>query len=409
MLWLENIRIALTAIWAHKMRSSLTVLGIVIGVAVVIAVQGIIQGLTGIVITQIQGLGSNTLHVEEYRPPGKDGEKLGRIELTTDDAEALKRLCPEVSEVTYWVFTFSPVKKGEEHVSAAVLGTTASFQDVRNFYVDQGRFFSSVDDTHRSRVAVIGTEIIKDLKLKAAPLGETIQVAGQDFQIVGVMEKRGEIFGESLDRLVLIPNSTASFIMGDRTSKHVEMLIRARSSERVEVAMDQISDLLRRRHQLRPNQPNDFLVQSQAQLLKTVKKVTDGLAIGAAVIVGFALLVATIGVTNIMLVSVTERTREIGIRKAMGAKSENIMTQFLVEAVTLCCFGGGVGILAGLGMSFAGHGILNHLIPGWPPVSIPLYIFLLGVLVPAFFGVAAGLWPAYKASRLDPIEALRYE
>src|SRR5881397_1065551 len=174
---------ALAAIWANKLRSFLTVMGLVIGVMVVIAVQGIIQGLTGIVITQIQGLGSNTLHVVEYRPPGKEGEKLSRIELTAGDAEAVKRLCSEVLEVTYWVLSFNTVKKGDEHGNAAILGTTSSFQDVRNFYVDKGRFFSSVDDTHRARVAVIGTEIIKDLKLKEEPLGEVIQIAGQEFRI----------------------------------------------------------------------------------------------------------------------------------------------------------------------------------------------------------------------------------
>jgi len=173
--------------------------------------------------------------------------------------------------------------------------------------------------------------------------------------------------------------------------------------------MDQVNDLLRRRHGLKPDQPSDFRVQSQAQLMKTVSTVTNGLAIGAAVIVGFALLVASIGVTNIMLVSVTERTREIGIRKAIGAKSQNIMAQFLIEAVTLCCFGGAVGILSGLGLSLLGQGILNHFIPGWPPISIPLYVFALGVVVPAFFGVVAGIWPAYRAARLDPIESLRYE
>ena len=409
MFW-ENIRMALAAIWANKLRSSLTVIGIVIGVAVVIAVQGIIQGLTGIVINQIQGLGANTLHVQEYRPPGKEGEKLQRIELSVEDADAIKRLCPDVTDIAYWVLAFTTVKKGDEHASTAALGTTASFQEVRNFYVDRGRFFSSVDDAHRSRVCVIGDHVIKDLNLKGSPLGQTIQVGGQDFTIIGIMEKRGEVFGESFDKLVLIPHSTSSYLVGtDRAWKHVEMLMRASSTLRVDAAMDQVNDLLRRRHGLKPDQPSDFRVQSQAQLMKTVSSITNGLAIGAAVIVGFALLVASIGVTNIMLVSVTERTREIGIRKAIGAKSQNIMAQFLIEAVTLCCLGGAVGILSGLGLSVLGHGILNHLVPGWPPISIPLYVFVLGVIVPAFFGVVAGIWPAYRAARLDPIESLRYE
>src|SRR5262245_61611001 len=178
---------ALAAIWANKLRSSLTVIGIVIGVAVVIGVQGILQGLTGIIINQIQGLGSNTLHVGSHRPPGKEGEKLGRIELTLDDAEALKRLCPDVKDLAAFSVSGAPIKKGEEHAQTAVVGTTASFQDVRNFFVERGRFFSSVDDAHRARVAVIGVQIIEDLKLAGDPLGQEIQVGGQAFSIVGVM------------------------------------------------------------------------------------------------------------------------------------------------------------------------------------------------------------------------------
>src|SRR5207249_3392753 len=191
------------------------------------------------------------------------------------------------------------------------------------------------------------------------------------------------------DQLALIPISTAGLLWGDQSEKQVVLMVRASKAASVETAMDHVTDVLRRRHKLRPDQPNDFEVQSQAEILKAVSKVTNGIAIGAAVIVGFALLVASIGVTNIMLVSVTERTREIGIRKAIGAKSQNIMAQFLIEAVTLCCFGGGLGTIAGVGFSLIGHTILNHLIHGWPAISIPLYVYLLGFLVPGFFGVVA--------------------
>lgn len=410
MLWLENVRMALGAIWAHKMRSFLTVIGIVIGVAVVIGVQGILQGLTGIIINQVQGLGSNTLVVNAYRPPGKEGEKLQRIELTVEDGEALRRLCPDVKDFAAFSVSSAPIKKGDEHGETAIVGTTASFQEVRNFYVDRGRFFSSVDDAHRARTAVLGSQIIEDLKLSGDPLGQTIQVAGQEFRIIGVMEKRGELFGESFDKFLLIPISTASAIFGDRAEKNVRFIIRASADNRVEETMDQITDVLRRRHGLKSDQPDDFQVQSQAQLLKLISTITNGIALGAAVIVGFALLVASIGVTNIMLVSVTERTREIGIRKAIGARSQNILTQFLIEAVTLCCFGGAIGLLAGFGFSVIGHSILSHLLKTeWPPVRIPIFVYVLGFVVPAIFGVIAGLWPAYKAAKLDPIESLRYE
>ena len=410
MLWLENLRMALAAIWANKLRSLLTVIGIVIGVAVTVGVQGILQGITGIAINEIQGLGSNTLFVVPNRPPGKEGEKLGRIELTAADGEALRRLCPDIED-------FSPaiqrdgirLKKGEEIADSFIVGSNAVFQDVRNIYVDRGRFFSSVEEKRQARVCVVGTRIIKDLKLEGEPIGQTLQLQGQEFRIVGILEEKGRVFGFDYDRLALIPLSTAGLVWGEESEKHVVLMLRARKSGNVETAMDQVTDVLRRRHRLHPDQPNDFEVQSQAEILKAVSKVTNGIAIGAAVIVGFALLVASIGVTNIMLVSVTERTREIGIRKAIGAKSQNIMAQFLIEAVTLCCLGGAIGILAGLGLGLVGHGILNHLIPGWPAISIPLVVYLLGFVVPAFFGIIAGLWPAYKAARLDPIESLRYE
>ncbi len=409
MLWLENLRMALLAIWANKLRSFLTVLGIVIGVAVTVGVQGILQGITGIAINEIQGLGANTLFVAPYRPPGKAGEKLGRVELTAEDGEALRRYCPDVDLISPVIQRGGRFKKGDEIADAVIVGSNASFQDTRNIFVDRGRFFSSIEERTRARVCVVGTKIVEDLKLPGEPIGQTIALGGADFTIVGILEQKGKLFDFNFDELALIPLSTAAAIWGRDTERSVVLIVRARSAERVEQAMDQITDVLRRRHKLLPAQPNDFEVQSQAGVLKAVKKVTDGISMGAAVIVGFALLVATIGVTNIMLVSVTERTREIGIRKAIGAKSQNILSQFLIEAVTLCALGGAVGILAGLGFSVVGQAILNHLIPGWPPISIPLMVYVLGVFVPAFFGVLAGLWPAYKAARLDPIESLRYE
>ena len=409
MLWLENLRMALLAIWANKLRSFLTVLGIVIGVAVTVGVQGILQGITGIAINEIQGLGSNTLFVSPYRPPGKEGEKLARVELTVEDGDALRRFCPDVDLLSPVIQRGGRFKRGNEIANAFIVGSNAFFQDTRNIYVDRGRFFSSVEEQRRARVIVVGAKIVEDLKLVGEPLGQTISLQGQEFTIVGILEQKGKLFDFNFDELALIPLSTAVAIWGADTEKQVVLIVRARAAERVEEAMDQITDVMRRRHKLRPSQPNDFQVQSQAGVLKAVKKVTDGISMGAAVIVGFALLVATIGVTNIMLVSVTERTREIGIRKAIGAKSQNILSQFLIEAVTLCSLGGAVGIMAGLGFSMAGQAILAHLIPGWPPSSIPFMVYVLGVIVPAFFGIVAGLWPAYKAARLDPIESLRYE
>ncbi len=405
MLFIENLILAFKALWQNKMRSFLTTLGIVIGVAAVIAVVSIVQGLSFLITEQIESMGSKTIIVFPNRPPGKEGEKLARIELTWEDGQALKRLCSEVSEVSPVIQRSVKIKHGEEHGYIDLAGTNPVFQDVRNFYVEKGRFFSTIDERTRALVCVIGQEIIKKYKIKGEPLGQSIKLQNENFKIIGTMEKKGELFGQSFDEFVLIPFSTATMLFGENSAKQISLIIQARSTETVERASNQITEVLRIRHSLKWDQPNDFEVLTQTQILEGFNTVSNAVTYVVAGIVSIALLVGGIGIMNIMLVSVTERTREIGIRKAVGARRRNILVQFIIEAITLSFIGGAIGILLGSIVGF----ITAKLIPHFPPAHVPLWAIILSFVFSTGVGLFFGIYPAAKASRLDPIESLRYE
>src|SRR5262245_45847458 len=312
---------ALKAIWANKMRSMLTTLGIVIGTAAVIAVVSIVQGFSQVITNEVQNLGSNTLVVRPQRPAGKEGESLGKIVLTWDDGQALMRVCPSVSIVTPILQNFGPVKYEDQSSEYPIAGVQPVFQDVRNYYVETGRFFSALDDSGRSPVAVIGHGVLKDLKLPDNPLGRDLLIRGRAYKIIGVMESKGQILGQDLDKFVIIPFGTAAAIEGEAaTEQSVRLLVRSTTPDTVEAAEAEIENTLRVRHRLRPEQPNDFEIETQKELLKTFSKFANGVTYVVAGVVSIALLVGGIGIMNIMLVSVTERTREIGVRKAVGAK-----------------------------------------------------------------------------------------
>ncbi len=405
MLFIENLILAFKALWQNKMRSFLTTLGIVIGVAAVIAVVSIVQGLSFLITEQIESMGSKTIIVFPNRPPGKEGEKLARIELTWEDGQALKRLCSEVSEASPVIQRNVKIKHGEEYGYTELAGTNPVFQDVRNFYVEKGRFFSTIDERTRALVCVVGQEIVKKYKIKGNPLGQNIKLQNEDFKIIGTMEKKGGLFGQSFDEFVLIPFSTATMLFGENSAKQISLIVQARSTETVERASNQITEVLRIRHSLKWDQPNDFEVLSQTQILEGFSKVSNAVTYVVAGIVSIALLVGGIGIMNIMLVSVTERTREIGIRKAVGARRRNILVQFIIEAITLSFIGGAIGILLGSIVGF----VTAKLIPHFPPAHIPLWAIVLSFVFSAGVGLFFGIYPAAKASRLDPIESLRYE
>ena len=404
-MFLENLMLALRAIWANKMRSLLTVLGIVIGTAAVIAVVSIVQGFTKVITNEVEGLGSTAIFVEPQRPAGKEGEKLNRIELTWDDGQALMRLAPSVEVATPFLARFGKVKFEENSADYQIFGVQPLFQDIRHYFVERGRFFSVVDERERLNVCVVGQAVLKELKLPAEPIGRVLSISGRAFQIVGVMENRAELLGQQLDKFVMIPFGTAVGMYGDEAARQIALLVQAKNPDLVDRAADEIEDVLRAQHRLRPDQPNDFHVGTQKELLKTFNRVFNSVTYIMAGIVSIALLVGGIGIMNIMLVSVTERTREIGVRKAVGARRSHILQQFVIEAIVLALVGGIVGIAMGFGVGQ----IAAMLIPNWPGSFVPTWAVVLSFGFCSLVGLFFGIYPAAKASRLDPIESLRYE
>jgi putative ABC transport system permease protein len=310
-----------------------------------------------------------------------------------------------VDAVAPLVQNYEKVKTGEEIAQYPILGTTPIFQDLRNYYVEQGRFFASVDDRERLNVCVLGHGVLKELKLPANPVGRELQIGAQSFRVIGVMESKGQLLGQDLDKFVMIPFGTAVGMYGDSAAKSVSFLMHVRDATDTDAAKDEITDLLRIRHRLRSDQPNDFEVTTQNQILETVNKISNGITYVVAGVTAIALLVGGIGIMNIMLVSVTERTREIGVRKAVGAKRAHILSQFVIEAVVLALSGGVLGIAMGVGLG----ALIAAAIPNWPGSYVPLWATLLSFGFSSAVGLFFGIYPAAKAARLDPIESLRYE
>jgi putative ABC transport system permease protein len=406
----ENINVALKSIWSNKMRSLLTTLGIIIGVMAVIGVVSIIQGFSHAINDFFQSMGSTVMWVSFYRPPGEKGEKLGDVELTYDDVMAIPQYCPSVESVSPIIFKGNAdVKYLDTSMKTTMMGTTPEFQQNRNFFVEKGRFFSEVDMELRKNVCVIGYDILEKLELTDSIVGDYIKIDGWRFKVIGILEKKGNILDDSQDDLVLIPIQTAAQMLGKNSLKYVFSFVKCSSPDLVNEAKAQITLLLRRRHELTPDLPDDFRVETGDELLKKFNEITNGLTMVMGGIVGIALLVGGIGIMNIMLVSVTERTREIGIRKAVGARKRDIMLQFLIESVTLSVVGGIVGIFLGFIVGAIGNHFLRKLLEFLPNIYVPIWAILLSFGFAAGVGIIFGTYPAIKAAKQDPIEALRYE
>ncbi len=404
MIW-DNLLIALQAIRANKMRSLLTMLGIIIGVAAVIAVVSIVQGLDYVISTQFEGVGVTYIMVFP-RHDQQDPDLAGReVTLTYDDGLAIMERASGISLFNPVFFRGEQARSGSRRHATMLLGVGPYHQEVSNHWVGRGRFFSELDIQRAARVCMVGQEVIDELELEEPILGTDLIVGQSAFTIVGIMERQGEMFGQSQDDFVIIPITTARDIYGVEASKQLRLDFQAESAETVEMAKDQIKEILRARHRIPEGVKNDFQVLLQEELLETTGAILGTITSVVGGIVSIALLVGGIGIMNIMLVSVTERTREIGVRKAVGARKSDILVQFLIEAITISLVGGLIGVLGGWGLGIIGA----KAIPGFPPAHVPLWSIALAFGFAALVGVFFGTYPAAKAASLDPIEALRHE
>lgn len=397
---------ALQSIRLHLLRSSLTTLGIIIGVAAVISVVAIMQGLTAGIRGQLDDLGSDMTTIRAYTTP--DQELLGfRNKLTDGDYELLRDKISDFEQITVAMPAYSmglSVSFGRQTSQSQLIGAAANYQHVVRIYPQLGRFILPQDDVKRRRVAFIGPSLISKLQLPADPVGQYILISGDWFRIIGVGEKRGSLFGFDQDNYIIAPFQTAKALNGP-DQLQVEISYRPKAGVDEATLAAQIRQLLRQKRGLAADAADPFELITAEKMKSQFNQVLNSVTMVAAGVVGISLLVGGIGVMNIMLVSVTERTREIGIVKALGATPQVILLQFLLEAVLLSLFGGLLGLLLGFGFA----GLLSAMIPGLADASVPLWAVLLSLGFTSLIGVVFGLMPAVKAARLAPIEALRYE
>lgn len=403
----ESIRSALQAIRAHALRSFLTMLGIVIGVMAVIAVVSLIQGFSNSVTSEFKGLGANTLTIQSYLPR-KDRLAGKTAKITPDDLLAIQHEVSGISGISPVLRVgrfFGTAKYRSQTTASFILGSTPSYAITEGQYPDTGRFVTAEDDLHHRHVAIIGVTLIKKLHLPASPLGQYIQISNQWFKIVGVLHPRGKILGFDQDNRIIIPYGTALSLEGAATVPNIVIQLNVINAQQTDAIIGRITQILRRNHNLRPRQDNDFKVQTPTQLLGTFTSLFNSITVILGGIVAISLLVGGIGIMNIMLVSVTERTREIGIMKSLGARRQDILVQFLIEAVSLSSIGGIIGLLLGYGIGI----LVAHAIPAFRGAYVPWWSIALAFGFSGGVGVLFGIAPAAKAAALDPIDALRYE
>jgi putative ABC transport system permease protein len=415
----ENVRFALIAVRAHKLRASLTVLGIVVGVATVIAMVSIVTGFNNNMVNSFQSFGATLVLFQKYEPrfgpggPRPEGE-LRRKDLTLEDAWALKSGIPELRAVSPQRYLWDNSDyhlhyRSAEVQSPRVFGVIEEYPIATNRPIAVGRFLTATEIEHAADVIVLGDEIRERLFPNADPVNKRIQLGHDSYTVVGTFDKQGQKFGESQDNLVVIPLTTFDrrfpwIKVGGSNGDALRIATIPYRADQVPAVIDKARAILRMRRHVAFNKPDDFGIVTPDKMIESFQGITSGITLAMVFIAFVSLLIGGVGVMNIMLVSVTERTREIGVRKAVGAFRRDIVLQFLTEATTLSLLGGAIGVVVGIAIPAAVKKAFDAL-----PAETPLWAILVGLVVSLSVGIFFGLYPAVKASRLDPIEALRYE
>jgi len=401
----ESIGIALGGLRSNKLRSFLTLLGTIIGVASVIAVVSFVEGLNRFVTQKLLNAGANVFVVDKYgfiTSREAYEEALKRPDVTLDDADALREGVEHASLVVAQAGSAAPLRYRNKTMKAVrINGRSAGYDVVDDVAIDEGRHLSEIDDTGRSPVCVIGPEVSEELFGTLPALGRAIRIGNHEFHVIGVTKAKGKMFGQSQDRFVTVPIRTFQKYWLERGS--VEIALKSVDQASLPAAEQEARNILRARRHQRPGQGDRFGITNSETWLTLYRTLTGGIFVLTIGVAAISLVVGGIVIMNIMLVSVTERTKEIGIRKALGARRRDILTQFLVEATTLSVSGGFIGIVLGGGLALL-VGAISPL-----PAALSLPAVLLGIFMSTGVGVFFGSYPAFRAARLDPIEALRYE